>query len=125
MPEKQKKYVSGWAGKVPQYIDLSDLETHRVMFLDDGTEVKIPGGKSDFNVSFLAKEWNGEEEVWEPNTLTLSAKKALRNLLKIQEETGALKGRVFDITRSGEGMKTVYEFAEVSAETLEASGQDE
>lgn len=124
MAETTKKFSAKWHDELPTYVDLSDKETHRILMVDDGTEVKLPQSKSDFNVSFLVKEWDAEQATdpktkgWVPNNLTLGAKKALRKLLKIQEDTGSLVNRVFDVTRSGEAFDTVYEIAEVSPEEV-------
>jgi hypothetical protein len=121
-----KKFSAKWHEELPTYVDLSDMETHRLLMIDDGTEVKLPQSKSDFNVSFLVKEWDAEQAAdpktkgWVPNNMTLGAKKALRKILKIQEETGSLVNRVFDVTRSGKAFDTVYEIKEVFKEELEA-----
>lgn len=99
-----------WHESVPEYVDFSDKKPHIIRFEDEGDLVKIPGSKSDTNVSFLVSEKT--EEGWEKNNATFSSMRALRIIKELQSE-GPIKGRVFAITRTGEAMETKYEFVEL------------
>lgn len=107
-----KTVNAGWHNQLPDYVDLSDGKEHTVRFKDDGTETKIPGSKSELNVNFLVLEKVGDE--WEPTSITLAAKRALRELKGIQENSGSLVDRVFTIQRTGTQYETRYIIKEVA-----------